>query len=208
MNGDRERIGTWLAGWARARDVGVPVDRGACWEVEIGWLSQLRRYVFPLPSPELPRLARAIIDRRVYLKAFLPARDMAVLLPPGWVLEPQCQMMLLDILAVSPPICPAGYRLQQNDRKASILFDEGVVAEGQVVQERGLAVFVGIKVDPAHRRLGLGRAVMGALTVMAQDRGANHGALVATQEGAALYRSLGWKDHAPYISAHPGNIQR
>jgi GNAT superfamily N-acetyltransferase len=207
MSVDRELIETWLTGWARARDVGQPADLGDCWRVEIGWPSQKMRYVFPLPSRELPNLAATITDPLIYLKAFVTADAMTALLPPGWAVEPQCVMMLLDDLNSTQPVLPAGYRLEQGGRNARILYADAVVASGQVVEEKSLAVFVGIKVDAAHRRRGLGRAVMGALTAMARDLDARRGALVATQEGQALYQALGWRDYAPYVSAFP-NIQR
>ena len=200
---DRDLIGTWLTGWARARKVGAPVAQGDCWQVEIGWPSQARRFVFPLPSPQLSRLAQTITDPLVYLKAFQPAGAMQAQLPPGWVLEPQCAMMLLDVPDAPVQACPDGYRLQQDGSSARILAGDAIVASGQVVIENGLAVFVGIKVDAAHRRRGLGRIVMAALTAMARDAGVRQGALVATPEGQALYRALGWREYAPYISAHP-----
>ena len=207
MTIDPQLIGTWLHGWARARGVGMPRDLGDCWQVQIGWPSQRMRYVFPLPSPQLSTLAATITDTLVYLKCFTTIESMMTLLPSGWMVEPQCAMMLLDDLNAPTPVCGDGYRLDTNGRTACVVVGDAAVAEGQVVVEQGLAVFVGIKVNPAHRRRGLGRVVMGALTAMARDLDAQRGALVATQEGQILYRALGWRDYAPYVSAFP-NIQR
>ncbi|WP_225881891.1 GNAT family N-acetyltransferase [Streptomyces aureocirculatus] len=46
-----------------------------------------------------------------------------------------------------------------------------------------------------HRRRGLGGFVMGALTDEALNRGATLGVLGATEDGRALYETLGWRRH-------------
>lgn len=207
MSPDRNLIGTWLTGWTRARAVSLPVDLGDCWRVDLDWAHQAQRFVFPRPTPELERLGRIITDPLIYLKAFITADTMRALLPPNWVIEAQCEMMRLDKLDAPPPVCPDGYRLDVDSRHARLFAGGTSVAEGQVVVEQGLAAFVGIKVDTAHRRRGLGRTVMQALMRIARDHGADEGALVATQQGRQLHATLGWRDSAPYVSAYP-NIHR
>jgi len=53
-------------------------------------------------------------------------------------------------------------------------------------------VFDAVETSPGHRRLGLGRHVMTALTTWAVGQGATTGLLAASADGAGLYRSLGW----------------
>jgi GNAT superfamily N-acetyltransferase len=63
------------------------------------------------------------------------------------------------------------------------------------------AVFDRIETAVAHRRRGLGRAVMGALDALARERGVGERLLVATDAGRRLYLQLGWTDLAPYSTA-------
>ncbi|MGW3008427.1 GNAT family N-acetyltransferase [Streptomyces sp. NPDC001219] len=48
-----------------------------------------------------------------------------------------------------------------------------------------------IGTEPAHRRRGLGRAVMDALARRAVERGTRQGVLVASPEGRARYEAMG-----------------
>jgi ribosomal protein S18 acetylase RimI-like enzyme len=80
-------------------------------------------------------------------------------------------------------------------------------ADGQEAA-RGMMAVVGtdavmhdIHTDPAYRRQGLGSVVMGALAHRAIERGATTGLLMATTEGAALYRNLGWVPQATMLTA-------
>jgi GNAT superfamily N-acetyltransferase len=56
---------------------------------------------------------------------------------------------------------------------------------------------------PAHRRHGLGSAVMSALAETAVDAGARHGLLVASEAGQRLYTALGWHAAAHVLIAAP-----
>jgi predicted GNAT family acetyltransferase len=54
-----------------------------------------------------------------------------------------------------------------------------------------------VETGTAHQRRGLGSVGMRTLADLALDRGAVTGILGASDEGRALYESLGWKRHAP-----------
>lgn len=56
----------------------------------------------------------------------------------------------------------------------------------------GHTVYDQILTQPEHRRLGLGTAVMSALTQRSLERGAGHGIMIASPDGRALYQTLGW----------------
>jgi ribosomal protein S18 acetylase RimI-like enzyme len=58
-----------------------------------------------------------------------------------------------------------------------------------------------VSTEPAHRRRGLGRAVMGALVAEAIKQGATDGLLVASPDGLGLYRALGWSVAADMVFA-------
>jgi ribosomal protein S18 acetylase RimI-like enzyme len=55
--------------------------------------------------------------------------------------------------------------------------------------------------EPAHRRRGLGLAVMGGLVTEAIKQGATDGLLVASPDGLELYRALGWSVAAHMVFA-------
>jgi GNAT superfamily N-acetyltransferase len=76
--------------------------------------------------------------------------------------------------------------------KAAIISKDGSLAASGYAAEHGQAfVFDRINTHPAHRRRGLGRALMAALGEMQQSAGTTR-VLVATEEGRALYSTLGW----------------
>jgi GNAT superfamily N-acetyltransferase len=78
--------------------------------------------------------------------------------------------------------------------------DRTVAAEGTAAVVGGDAVFDRIETTPAHQRRGLGTWVMAELGRLVVERGATAGLLVASPDGVALYRRLGWKELAPVRS--------
>ena len=77
---------------------------------------------------------------------------------------------------------------------------ERVAAAGHVAVVEDAAIFDRISTDAAHRRRGLGRAVMCALDAASRTLGARRGVLGATADGYAMYRALGWHLQSPLAS--------
>lgn len=77
----------------------------------------------------------------------------------------------------------------------------GVVSSGRMAVVGPDAVADRIETDPAHRRRGLGSAVMASLVEAAATKGAKRGILIASIDGLRLYRSLGWKVVADIVIA-------
>ncbi|WP_145807093.1 GNAT family N-acetyltransferase [Kribbella amoyensis] len=77
----------------------------------------------------------------------------------------------------------------------------GVVSSGRMAVVGEDAVADRIETDPAHRRRGLGSAVMASLVETAAAQGAKRGILIASIDGLRLYRSLGWKVIADIVIA-------
>jgi len=80
------------------------------------------------------------------------------------------------------------------------------IAIGRVAVRGRYAGFSAVEVDPAHRRHGLARAVMRALTDHACARGAVTGWLqveVDNEPARALYDGLGFTDHHVYHYRRP-----
>lgn len=104
--------------------------------------------------------------------------------------------MSANLVGSSVPVI-AGYRLH-TDRVGALAFarlvaDTGeLAASGQAAIDGSFATFDQIVTAEAHRRKGLGRCIMTALSNCSLDLGAKQGVLVATEAGAALYKALGW----------------
>jgi GNAT superfamily N-acetyltransferase len=81
--------------------------------------------------------------------------------------------------------------------------DGSLAARGQVASGDAAVVDQAVT-DPAHRRRGLGAAVMRTLADTATDNHVSTGIRGATVEGRELYRSLGGTAHAPL----PGFVYR
>jgi len=204
---------TWLRGWCLAWQTPPPVAQRDCWRVEVGLPDQKTRYVFPAASPEIARLARAVTEPCVYIKALLTVEQLRRELPSSWRLDPPRFMMRRATLDGAAAVLPPLYRLEvQSDAAvpaARVVTAYGeTAASGQVTQVGDYAIYNVIQTEPAHRRRGLGRAVMRALDGVARGKGARQGVLMATGEGRALYESLGWEVISPYASAVIPDIQR
>lgn len=68
-------------------------------------------------------------------------------------------------------------------------------AQGDVAVLDGIAVVDRVETDRAHRRRGLGGAVMSRLADLAESAGARRGLLLASPAGQRLYDGLGWQGH-------------
>ena len=193
-------------GWALSRAKPPPVREGAALRIEVGDPDQVRRYVFPNPPEGVPEIAARVREPHVFFK--LPVREPNVreMLPQGWRAERTGTVMTLRALPDPPTSMPTGYRLTLSDEGgvtlAQAMTNTGeLAAQGRVVVIDGLAVHERIRTERAHERRQLGRAVMTALGASARERGAASGALVATAAGVLLYRTLGWVERAPYVTA-------
>lgn len=113
--------------------------------------------------------------------------------------------MATDLVGSDPPV-PEGYHLQTDAAGALVLTrlvaDSGdVAASGQVAVDGPFATFDQIVTAETHRRRGLGRYIMTALSNIAIAVGARQGVLVATESGAALYKTMGWSLISPVAAA-------
>lgn len=116
-------------------------------------------------------------------------------------------------LVDSPISVIEGYQVH-TDKVGAIAFTRliagtgEVAASGQVAIDGSYATFDQIETIKNHRRKGLGRCVMTALSNCAIDLGAKQGVLVATEAGAALYKALGWHMVSPVSAASvPSSIR-
>lgn len=107
-------------------------------------------------------------------------------------------LMRIPLATQRPTRLPEGYRWETDVAtdggllQVRLLHGTDPAASGQVGLVEGWAVPDLITTERAHRRRGLGGALMTLLADAARDRGATDGALVASEEGRLLYRTLGW----------------
>lgn len=197
---DRDLVMRWVRAWAHAR--GLQVEQVHGWPlVHVRGPSRETEIVCVDPGrAAFDRLAQhAARDPRAMLTVF--GRDLAAYhaspLPPGLRVDRDDELFMASTLVPSPVDVPDGFaaRWLVEGARAGYTLDDGerVAAEGTVGVRETDAVFDAVETSPGHRRLGLGRHVMNALTTWAVDRGANTGLLAASADGAGLYSSLGWE---------------
>jgi GNAT superfamily N-acetyltransferase len=194
----------WVAARSIARGQPLPVpDRGGM-RVDTGLPEEVRRYVFADPCPGLFELAAAIDMPHIYLKVCAGAAGLRGMLPPRWQLQPSGYLMAHDGPPAAPLAPGPGYRIELVQdgavTAARILTADGVVAaSGYAAEHDGVFILDRILTDPLHRRRGLGRALVTALGSM-QRAATSRRVLVATDDGCALYSTLGWRVLSPYAT--------
>lgn len=203
MAADPDLLATWTRGWALTRGAAPPVRDDGGWRIEVGAPDQIRRFVHADIGDALARRATAIAEPRVFLKICAEAAAVRPLLPDRWVLRPPGFMMTLNGPMAGSDEAMAEGRLAFR-REGPVLFCTitdpagAETARGRAVRVGHHVIYDRIAVEPAFRRRGLGGRVMRALEA---EMGAGPGVLVATEDGRALYRSLGWIRHASYTTA-------
>ena len=204
---DPALLAAWAAGWAISRGKPAPVPAHEGFYLLDGRPQQKARYVFPdLREDVVRELTGAIDEPWVYLKFCAPRAAVAALLPPGWeIAEPAFLMAAGSEILSRPRPMPPGYAASPTEANAVIALsvasgESEEAARGKLILHGGFAIFDQIETEEAHRRRGLGGAVMQALGREALRRGAERGILVATPAGRALYASLGWETISDYTS--------
>jgi GNAT superfamily N-acetyltransferase len=125
-------------------------------------------------------------------------------LPEKWDVQPPGYFMMgtgRPATRANPP----GYTVEVERVGAVIevraLSVEGELAAGGYAAETEEAfVYDRIVTSPEHRRKGLGNVVMNALRGAKRDA-ATPELLVATEDGRALYETLGWRTLSPFSTA-------
>ncbi len=208
MSADSDLLALWTRGWALTRGVEPPLWDDGGWRIEVGAEDQLRRYVFAGAGEALARRARAITEPHVFLKVCADEAVVRPLLPPRWTLRPPGFLMTLEGAMTGGPAPDDGYRVEigpdvrpggpvvfctvRDASGAEAGRGRAVIVDDRVVYDR-------ILVEPEHQRRGLGGRIMRALEAATGSLG--KGALVATADGQALYRTLGWRTRSPYTTA-------
>jgi GNAT superfamily N-acetyltransferase len=206
MSADPELLATWTRGWARTRGAPAPVRDGASWRIDVGQPDQIARYIFSRADDAVSEAGARIDQPFVLLKVCAEPGRVAPLLGPRWSVNRTGWMMTGDQAMGAPGPLAEGFRLAI-DRDQGVTFarlmaaDGEEAARGRMVVLDGRIIFDRIATAPEHRRRGLATWLLRRLEVDGREQGGRDGVLVATDEGRALYATLGWTVHAPYTTA-------
>ena len=195
-----QQIEAWMTGWAHSRGTALPQARPYGFELQVGLPGHWIRHGLPhLDAEQVLALARRIGERGVLLKICAPAQAVAAALPADWAVTITNTLMSATLADVAEPAALAeGFAATAVSRAGQVLSVEiqyagARAAGGRVGLHGDVAVFDQIETDAGFQRRGLGRRVMRLLSDAARASGATRGLLVATDEGQALYATLGWQ---------------
>lgn len=199
-------VAKWLRGWALSREKPAPEPIVGGWRVEVNEPDQVARYVFPRADETLQHLTQTIHPALTPIKVCAAPDEVAPLLTPPWVIDRTSPMMIKTALAATDASVANGYSVVVTGTSevliAFAVTSKGdIAAGGRAALIEDIAVFDRISTQEAHRRRGLGSAIMRALENAVAARDAQRGMLVATEAGCALYQTVGWEMYAPYTTA-------
>ena len=205
-----EAVEAWVEGWAVSRGAAEPAPCSWGFTIDVGLSKHVMRHVLTAADEATVRkITESATAPDVWLKAFVPPETLAPWLASGWSVSGGPSFLMSAPLRASRAAVPDGYRLRTWNRagvtRALVRTADGAfAARGQIAATGFTAVVDQVETDPAHRRRGLGRLVMGALADDAAGQGAAVGVLGATLEGRGLYETVGWRVLAPLTSAVRG----
>jgi GNAT superfamily N-acetyltransferase len=199
----------WLAARSIARGLPAPVADHGGYRVDTNSDAEVRRWVFPQVGAGLAELARTIDAPRHFLKLCGDAGALRAVLSDRWQLHDPGYFMTATEAPVERPLA-AGYRIETARIGAVVevrlTSSAGDLAASGYAAETGDAfIYDRIVTAPAHRRKGLGKAVMAALHRARQNQDTPQ-LLVATEEGRALYLTLGWRVLSPFSTASIADV--
>jgi len=206
MAADPQLVRLFARGWAMTRGLQPPEPRHGGHYTFVGEPDQEARYIFAaLDAAAIGTLSRSICKPWIYLKICEQPEVVRAVLPPHWAIRQPPSWIMTKALAPANAPLPEGYSLRIEDDGeilgASVHYGDEAVARGRIALLGDTALFDQISTDEPHRRKGLGRTRMQALSNAAIDRRAPKGLLSATEMGRWLYQSIGWSVHSPYTSA-------
>ncbi|ARF53610.1 GNAT family N-acetyltransferase [Streptomyces gilvosporeus] len=198
-----ELIRTWVTGWAASRRTPPPAETPWGLALDIGNPRQVARHVLPEPDELAVRAtADSVTVPHTWITLPVEPAEAAPWLPRGWVAdEEESGHLMATDLRVTNPTAPGGYTAstQVHYGVVYVRVDDATGAQaatGQMALLGEAVVLDRVVTEEAHRRRGLGSFVMRTLADRAVSEGATLGVLGATDDGRALYETLGWKRYA------------
>jgi GNAT superfamily N-acetyltransferase len=192
----------WQRGWGVAR--GLPAADHVDGGLRVQCLQPGRDVEYVALDPAaLDRLAAQVLREDAITWLTVPTgepdRAAARLEAAGLLLLKRSELMMTVDLHAQPRRAPAPpYRIETvivgSVITVTVRSEAGEAAASGAMGLTGAdAIADRIETAAAHRRRGLGGAVMSALAQAAIDRGARRGTLIASADGRRLYTALGWQ---------------
>lgn len=195
----------WLAARSVARGLPAPILEHDGWRVDVNTEKEQCRWVFSRISDGLRAVADKLSAPRHFIKLYGSGDALLAALPSHWHIESIGYVMTTDSATRQAKPLPPGYTQQSRNDGAVIVAeifapDGNLAASGYAAEAAGVFVYDRIVTEPAHGRRGLGSIIMNTLAQQRQSPAATE-ILVATDEGRALYTSLGWRVLSPFATA-------
>ncbi|ONI67091.1 hypothetical protein BWI15_28380 [Kribbella sp. ALI-6-A] len=204
-----ELLRRWQYGWGLCRGLSPAVDRHAALDVTLG-LPDRHRELFTLPgtalAPWIDEVLHAARPTWLTVTTQEPDEVAAELESAGLELFTERNLLMTADLRdhPAPPTQHAVVTATEGPLERVAVRAPVSAAEAA----RGMAAVIGedavvhdVHTSPSFRRQGLGSVVMHALAERALARDATTGLLMATADGARLYRTLGWVPLATMLTA-------
>ncbi|GIG86379.1 GNAT family N-acetyltransferase [Plantactinospora endophytica] len=211
-----ELMTAWGRGWAVSRGTSAPVEVVGGFRIDVGLPGHRVRHVLHSYDAEaLARLAGALTAPGNWIKASGDPAEFRAALPDGWTIDIAGYLMTVPFRAGAvepPPGYALGVDIEPGSGVVVATVRDGAgerAASGRLAPAGKFGIVDQVETEPAHRRRGLGGVVMRTLGDRAVAGGLRTGILVATDDGRALYRSLGWVVRSDVSGAyrpeaHPG----
>ncbi len=196
----------WARGWTLTRSKASPVSQPYGCKIDLGLPEHLERHVVvDFEAGILRELASSLWTPGTWLKVCAHPEKVIPFLPENWQVQPPEYLMAVA-LNDTAAAAHDGYRLSLSTSGAVTDvelrdMDGQLAARGRVAHSDGIATFDQIVTEPAHQRKGLGRVIMATLGKLSIAQEARVGVLVATEQGRALYQTLGWTLVSPVTAA-------
>lgn len=203
-----ELVMAWGRGRAVSRLTPPPTAVPGGFRADVDASSGRMRHVLHTHSPDLiGRIAAEQTAPGSQIRLAGPTAALREALPLDWIMDAAGHLMTVPF-APRRARAPEGYRIEvatDGDLTVAVARDRsGEAASARLGRSGEFGVFDQVTTAPAHRRRGLGTALMGALSDRALDLGMTTGLLVGSDDGRALYEALGWT----YRSDFPGAFRK
>ncbi|MFY1690571.1 GNAT family N-acetyltransferase [Plantactinospora sp. WMMB782] len=207
-----ELVMAWGRGWAVSRATPAPVEVPGGFRVDVGLPGHRVRHVLhTYRADTLGRLGADLTAPGSWIKVTGDPAGFRAALPAGWTIDIPGYLMTVPFRA-EPVESPPGYTVRVDTEPgsgalvATVRNEAGErAATGRLAPAGEFGVVDQVETAPVHRRRGLGSVVLRTLAGRAAARGLRTGILVATDDGRALYRSLGWVVRSDVAGAYrPG----